>query len=155
MSDVEDFVRLSKALKNAGRKAERQELHKGLRDAAKRVLPRAQKRLADGLPARLRDRGAKVKQVVQVKTGNDPGVTIAVRYGPRGRGLGASNAQLANRLGQIRHPLYGNRERWFNTAVPGAKDWFDGTYRDSAGEIRRDLAEAQQRVIDKIVREAG
>lgn len=155
VTGAEDFLKLSKALKEAGNKGVRRELNKGLQDAVKPLLPGAAERLAAALPSGLQGRGRRVKQVVQVKTGRDPGVTVAVRYGKRGSGgLGASNAQLANRQGLIRHPLYGNREKWFSTKAPGTQGWFDDYWREHAREALPASEKAMQHVIDKIVREA-
>lgn len=151
---ADDFLRLSKACKGAGRTELRKELHKGVRDATKPLLPKAARALAAGLPPRVASRGVKVKQVVQVRTGSDPGVTIGVRYGARGTGLGASNARLANRQGVIRHPLFGDREKWFNTPVPGALGWFDDTYSAGAPVARAAIEHSMERVVQKIIEEA-
>lgn len=150
---ADDFLRLSKALKAAGRTELRKELHKGLREGVKPVLPKAKKKLHDALPTPLAKTAA-VRQVVQVKTGRDPGVTIAVRYGSKR----ASNAALANRKGIIRHPVFADDKktrkewRWVNQDVPDAKGWFDETYREAAPQMRRALEAALGSVIDKIVR---
>lgn len=152
---ADDFLKFSKALKDAGRKDLRRELHKGLQDAAKELIPEAQKVLSEALPSRLAARGARTKQVAQVKTGKDPGITIGVRFGRRGAGLGASNARMLNAQGKIRHPTWGDRERWVNTDVPAGEGWFDETYRRGAPRVRPALDAAVDRVIDKIVREAG
>lgn len=154
VTGADDFLKLSKGLKRSGNKPLRAKLNAGLKDTTRTLIPKAQQALADGLPADLRARGANVKQVVQVRTGADPGVRIAVRYGKRGRGLGASNARLANRAGLIRHPVFGNRERWVNTRVPRARDWFDGTYARSAPLIRPRLQRVLKDVADEVVREA-
>lgn len=153
-ASADDFHRLSKALKNAGRTGLRKELHKGVRDAVKPLLPEARKELAAGLPGPLRARGAKTRQVVQVKTGRNPGVTVAVRYGKRGAGLSASNARLLNRSGQVRHPVFGSRRVWANTPAPRSRGWFDDTYRRSAPTVTPVLVKAMERVADQIVREA-
>lgn len=151
---ADQFLALSKALKDT-RPALRKELNKGIRDATKPLLPKAAEALAAGLPPRLKARGRRVKQRVQVKTGNDPGVTIAVPYGRRGAGgLGATNARLLNTRGQLRHPLYGNRERWYTTDAPAALGWFDQTYSSQAPSVLPGIERAVERVVEKIVREA-
>lgn len=156
MREAEDFIRLSKALKHAGQVVLRRELNKALRQAVKPMLPLAQQALADALPTgELQNRGGKVKQAVLVKTGRNPGVTIGIRYGRRGRGLGASNARLANRTGQLRHPLFGNRQRWFNTPVPRAQGWFDNTHAHNAALVLPGIDRALQSVADQVVREVS
>lgn len=150
-----DFLTLSKSLKHAERTTMRRELTKGVRDATKPLLPEAAAALAASLPSGLQSRGRRVKQRVQVKTGNDPGVTIAVPYGRRGAGgLGASNARLANTQGLIRHPLFGDRENWYSTRVPQAQGWFDDYYSRQARRVLPEIESAMQRVIDQIVKEA-
>lgn len=153
---AENFLRLSKALKETGEKELRKELHTGMRNAVKPLLPKAAQALATGLPPRLKGRGAKVKQVVQVKTGRDPGVSIAVPYGKRNAGgLGASNARLVNARGVVRHPLYGNRQRWCSTPAPGAQGWFDETYTTRARTVLPDVERAVERVAGQITRRVG
>jgi hypothetical protein len=151
---VDDFYRLSKALKEAGRKELRRELHKRLKESTKPLISDTQEAFAKAVPTRLKPRAAKTKQTVQVRTGRDPGVGIAVKYGKAGRGMGASNARLANRLGQVRHPVYGNRQVWANTPVPRAKGWFDDTLRRGAPTVRPLLAQALEDIADEVVREA-
>lgn len=150
---VDDFLRLSKALKQAGDKELRKALHKGMQQATKPLQTKAARELSAALPGPLKARGAAVKQVAKVKTGRDPGVTVGVQYGRRGRGLGASNARMVNRTGQVRHPVFGNRERWANTRV-GGQGWFDRTYERGASEIRGELEQVMEDVAEQVVRRA-
>lgn len=165
MSDFEvkgadQFLRLSKALKAAGDTETRKALHKGLRDAVNDVKPKAAEALAEALPRALAARGKAVKQAVQVKTGNDPGVSVVVRYGKAGSGLGAVNAQLVNRQGKFRHPVFPDPEKtrsgwhWVDQTVDGV-GWFDKTYENAAPEIRRALEQVLENVVDDIVRKAS
>jgi hypothetical protein len=153
VNGANDFLRLSKALKEAGEKELRKQLHKGLRDAVKKVMPDAEKKLAENLPYL---RGKAVNQVAQVKTGRDPGVTVGVRYGSRR----STNARLANSKGVFRHPVYADGEktrkqwRWVDQSVPGAKGWFDQTYLNAAPEIRRAIEVVMGDLINEIVRKA-
>lgn len=151
---TDQFLRLSKALKQAGHTDLRKRLHKGLRDAVKQVMPEAEQRLAEQLP--YLKRGKSVNQVVQVKTGNDPGVTVGVRFGSRR----STNARLANTKGVFRHPVFADGEKtrkewaWVNQSVPGAKGWFDKTYMEAAPDIRLQIEAVMGDVLDEIVREA-
>lgn len=154
VNGADQFLQLSKALKEGGQAELRKQLHTGMRQAAKTLLPQATQALADALPAGLAARAAKTKQVVQVKTGGDPGITIGIRYGDRGRGMGASNVRRANNQGVIRHPLFGDRDFWFNTPVSAATGWFDRTYLQSAPVVRPQLEQAMQNVVETIIREA-
>jgi hypothetical protein len=150
-----DFLKLSKALKNAGEKELRKDLHKGLREAVKPLLPGAGAAFAAGMPDRLKGRAAKTKQVVKVKTGRDPGVSVGVQYGKRGSGgMGASNARLANTQGVIRHPLFGDRDHWYSTKVPRARRWFDDYYTAHARDALPGMEQALQTIADEIVKKA-
>lgn len=154
MSDFEvrgadDFLKLSKALKAAGRAELRKELHKALRAAVKAHTPKAEQELSKHLPY-LKGRQKAVTQAVQVKTGRDPGVTVGVRFGSKR----SSNARLANTRGVFRHPVFGNRGAWVDQPVPGANGWFDRVWEESAPEVRKQLEKAMQDVAEKVVREA-
>ena len=151
---AEQFLQLSKALKAAGETELRKKLHKGLRDAVKQVMPEAEQKLAEQLP--YLKRGKAVNQVVLVKTGRDPGVTVGMRYGSRR----STNARLANSKGVFRHPVFADGEktrkewRWVDQPVPGAKGWFDKTYLNAAPKVRKHIEDAMQDVIDEVVRRA-
>lgn len=154
VTGADDFLRLSKALKAAGETDMRKALHKGLRAAVKPVSERAEQKLREGLP--YGTKGKAVTQVVQPRTGRDPGVRVVVRYGSKR----ASNAQLANAKGIIRHPVFADggktrkEWRWVNQDVPELKGWFDRTYTDSAPALLRALHGVLEGVADDIVRRA-
>lgn len=152
ITGAEDFLRLSKALKAAGQTELRKELHKRMRDAAKPLTKKTQKKLADSVPSRLSGRAGKTKQAVVVSTGRDPGVKILVRYGKRGTGLSASNARLLNQGKGVRHPVFGNRERWATTPVPNAAGWFDETLSGQKRQVQRELEQAMEQVAAKVAR---
>lgn len=143
---ADEFLRLSKALKNAGRKELRKELHTGIRRSARPLIPKAR---AEAL-RRLPKRGGLAKQIakeparVQVRTGAETaGVRIVI-------GKKNGGAQAANR-GHIRHPVFGNRDVWVVQSVPPG--WFDEPMKDSAPAIRRDIERAMNDVAEKVVRE--
>jgi hypothetical protein len=145
---ADQFLALSKALKHAGRTELRKELNKGIKRAAKPLIPKAR---AEAL-RRLPQSGGLAKQVakeparVQVRTGaRTAGVRVVV-----GRRRGG--ARQANR-GVIRHPVFGNRDVWVNQRVPSG--WFDDPMKDAAPAIRRDVEQALEDVAEQIVREAG
>lgn len=152
VTGADQFLRLSKALKEAGHAEMRKSLHKGLRAAVDQVKPKAAAALAEALPSGLKGRGERVKQAVVVKTGADPGVSVVVRYGKAGRGLGASNAKSINRSGKFRHPVY-KTGAWAPQDTSG-QAWFDKTYSNAAPEILASLEKALQQVADDIVKKA-
>lgn len=157
---ADDFLKLSKALKEAGQGQMRKELHKRLRKAARDTMPVAEKRLREAMPSGMKKRGGS-RQTVRVRTGKDPGISIAVPYGARGKTkLSASNAQRVNSSGEFRHPTYadGKKERkewrWVNQAVPSGKGWFDDTYMNAAPQIMAEIEKAIESVVDDIVKGA-
>lgn len=150
MSDFEvhgadQFLRLSKALKNAGRLDTRKELHRGIQRAAKPLIPKVRNEARRRLPQRggLADQVAREPMRIQVRTGKDPGVRIAV-------GKRRGGARSANK-GVIRHPIFG-RDEWVEQQVEGG--WFDEPIQAEAPAIRRDLERSIRDVVDKIVRDA-
>lgn len=151
MSDFEvkgagGFLKLSKALKDAGRTQMRKELNKRLRTAAKPLIPEARASARETLPKKggLADLVAHSPMRVQVRTGREAGVRIVV-------GKDHSGARAANH-GEIRHPVFGNRDAWVTQQVPS--DWFDRPMRDSAPHIRPELEKAIRSVLEDIMRGA-
>lgn len=148
VTGADDFLKLSKALKEAGRAGMRKDLHKGLRDAAKPLIAKTRAAARSG---RLPDRGglsaivAKEPQRVQVSTGRDPGVRIVV--GRKGGGARAANK------GTVRHPVFGNKNAYVTQEIEGA-GWFDDTLEGAASDVLPDLERAVQDVTDRIEREA-
>lgn len=145
---ADQFLRLSKALKHAGRTELRKELNKGLRNAAKPLLPKAKAAARANLPRQ----GGLATQVagesfrVQVRTGKDPGVRVVV--GKRRGGAGSTNR------GVIRHPVFGRPGSFVEQQVPAARDWFDDTLRRSAPSVRPHLEQALEDVARRVVNEA-
>jgi hypothetical protein len=149
---AEQFLRLSKALKDAGQGDIRKALHKGLRDTVNREKQDAADALAAALPSGMAGLGKGVKQAIVVKTGADPGVSVVVRFGKAGRGLGAKNAQAVNRKGQFRRPVY-KTGAWADQPAKSS-GWFDKTWMDKAPALRNGLERVLEDVADDIVRKA-
>lgn len=144
---AEEFLRLSKALKAAGRVEMRKQLNQGLRDGAKPLIPQARAAARRELPHEggLAELVARAPMRVQVRTGvRTAGVRVVV-------GKNRSGARAANR-GLIRHPVFGNREVWVNQKVPSG--WFDDTMRAGAPVVRPALERAITNTLEQIVREA-
>jgi len=138
------FLKVSKALKAAGETGLRNELHKDVRKAAGPLVRKARQAAKSMLPQRggLAKRVAGSRINTQVLTGrNRYGVRITV-----GRGRSARDT---NR-GTIRHPVFGNRDRWVTQKVP--KGWFDDTMRREAPAIRKDVEKAIERSLNEIAR---
>lgn len=144
---AEQFLKLSKALKHAGRTELRKELTAGMRRAGKPLIAASRKEALRRLPQKggLAQQVAKEPQRVQVRTGaRTAGVRIVV-------GKKRGGARSANR-GVVRHPVFGNREVWVNQRVP--KGWFDDAMKAGAPTVRRELEKAMRDVAEKVVRDA-
>lgn len=140
---ADDFLRVSKALKAAGLTDVRKELHKGIRKAARPLIPKVRAEARKRLPRSggLAEQVAREPMRIAVRTGNDPGVRVVV-------GKKRGGAQAANR-GAIRHPVFG-QDVWVEQRVsPG---WFDDPIRGSVPEIRRDIERSMRDVVNTIAR---
>jgi hypothetical protein len=96
--NVDELLALSKALKGWDNEL-RKELHKGLRDAAKPLIPVVREALRQTYPKRggLNERMAKAKIRTQFRTGRDAGISFVVT------GL---QIRLGEQYGTIRHPVF-------------------------------------------------
>lgn len=143
---ADEFYRLSKALKAAGRGDLRKALNAGIRKAAKPLIAKSKAEAKARLPKRggLGAAIAKTPQRVQTRTGKDPGVSIVV--GGKGGAARGANA------GTIRHPVFGNRDVWVSQRVrPG---WFEEPMQKGAPEVRPEIERAINEVAERVVREA-
>lgn len=143
---ADEFLRLSKALKHAGRTELRKDLTNGLKRAARPLTPKTRAEALRRLPQRggLAAQVAKEPQRVQVRTGVETaGVRLVV-------GKKRGGAQAANR-GVIRHPVFGNRDVWVSQSVPPG--WFDETIKGEAPAIRRELEKVLEDIAERVVRE--
>lgn len=138
-ASADDFLRLSKKLKAAGRGDLRKELNKSLKAPAKRIIPATRKVAKAKLPKRggLAARVAKAPQRVQVRTGAS---TAGVRVVVGGRG-GAP--RTLDQQGTVRHPVFGNEGKWVEQRVPSARGWFSDTADHLARtDVRDDVVKA-------------
>ena len=148
VTGAQDFYKLSKSLKAAGRTELRKELTKGMQRAAKPLIADTREAARRDLPHRggLANLVAKAPQRVQVRTGaSTDGVRIVV-------GAGRSGARATSLFGYVRHPTFGHRDRWVRQSVtPG---WFDRTLDNAAPRVRPDIEAALEAVAETIVRGA-
>lgn len=146
---ADQFLKLSKALKHAGRTELRRALNTGIRQSAKPLVGKTRAAARRKLPKAggLAEQVAKEPQRVQVRTGaKTAGVRMVV-------GKKQGGARGSNR-GKIRHPVFGNREVWVEQDIPEAAGWYDDTIKDDAPQVRRGIERAMQDVADKVVRDA-
>lgn len=147
---AQEFVKLSKALKAAGRTELRKELNKSMRDGAKPLIKDARASARSGrLPdaGKLAQRIARTSMRVQVRTGADPGVSIVA-----GKRRGA--ARDLNDNGRFRHPVFGRPGAFVDQAAPDARGWFTDPMRAGAPRVRKELEAGLERVAAKVVRDS-
>lgn len=146
VTGLDGLLAMSKGLKNAGERGLRNELNKRIRQAAKPLSQQTKQAAASQLPQRggLARQVASTPQRIKVATGKNPGVYIIVSK--------RAGARATNR-GEIRHPVFGNRDRWVTQKVTGG--WFDKTIEAHVVEIRSAVQDAVQGLFDDIAREAN
>lgn len=146
MSDFEvrgadDFLRLSKALKAAGRTGMRKELNKRIKAAAKPSIKAVKDAAREGLP---RQGGAgaffaRKRATVVTATGRDPGVKV--RF--------AKADQRLDTQGRLTHPVFGRPPTVVQRVRPGI---LSEGFQDSAPEVRKEIEAAMESIADDIVR---
>ena len=145
VSGANDFYKLSKALKAAGKGELRKDLNKELKAAVKPLIPKTRAAARATLPKRggLADQVAREPQRVQVRTGEKTaGVRLVV-----GKKKGA--ARSSNR-GTVRHPAFGDRSKFYEQKVPSG--WFDDVVEKAKPDMQRATIDAMESIADKIVR---
>lgn len=143
----EQLVRLSRALRDAGRTELRKDLNAELREIGKPLVEKTRAEARRRLPKRggMAAAVAKAPQRLAISTGRDAGVRIIV-------GKTKSGARAAN-SGFIRHPVFGNRDVWVDQKVrPG---WFDDPLKGSESEVVPALQRAMEKTVDRIVGEVS
>lgn len=146
VSGADQFLALSKALKNAGHKELRKTLNKNIKTAVKPLIAETRAEARRTLP----HRGgygalvARAPQRIQVRTGaQTAGVRLVVA---RDR----SSARRAN-MGVIRHPVFGNREVWVDQRL-AVKGWFDVPAKAARPRILSAVEAALADTVSDIVR---
>lgn len=133
---------LARALREAGDKALKRELFKGMNRATKPLKAAAQKEAAARLPKSggLAARVAKARISTKTSTGKNVSVSLTCKDG----------AAATTDRGFVMHPVYGNKSAWVRQSVdPG---WFTDTMRENAELVRKELIEAMDAVADQIKR---
>lgn len=147
VTGADDFYKLSKALKNAGEKGLRNELHKTVREAAKPLIPKVKQAARDALPKRggLNERIARKPLRAQTRTGAK---TAGVR-------IVGSKVDPRINAGRVYHPVFGRPGSGVVQQVPEAAGYFDKTIEKNAPQVRDDLVRAMTNFADRIIREGG
>lgn len=146
VTGVDKFQDLARVLKEAGRKDLQKEMFAGLNRAVKPLTRDVKDAVGDYAP----NRGG-YADVVQAEfkvktrrraTGRNPAIFLMGTAGKR-------DVSSLNR-GRLRHPLYGNRRRWYTTSVrPG---FWTVTLEAGAPRVRTELVQALNNVAAKIGR---
>lgn len=146
VTGADNFQDLAKALKEAGRKDLQKELYAGINRAVKPLTADVKDAVGDYVPNRGGAADA-VQAEFKVKTrrraaGRNPAIFLLGTAGKR-------DVSSLNR-GRLRHPLYGNRRRWYNTAIkPG---FWTITLEGGAERVRIELVQALDNVAVKVGR---
>lgn len=140
---AEKLAVVGKQLRATGNKDIRKEMYRGLRRAAKPLAADARENARRTLPKAggLNERVARSKFRVSVRAaGRNPGVRITAA------GL---DARLDTQ-GRTRHPLFGNREWWYEQKVK--PHWFEIPMRAGAPKVRRELEQVVDEIAKKLSR---
>ena len=144
------FGQVARALRQSGDKELRKELYAGINRAVKpltqavkgdtnRYLPRAYAvELSKSLKVRARRRAGQNPSIYLIGT--------AKTHRGKQRDLASLNR------GRLRHPLYGDRNYWFDQSVK--PDWWDDPLRRNVDEVRVEVARVLDDVGNKIIRKA-
>lgn len=133
---------LGKKLKALGNK----ELEKELRKGVARAMKPATKAVRDQIPQHMPSGYAPVlSSALKLRTSNLASglrITGEAKGNPRPRKVTDLNA------GRLRHPLFGNRDKWYVQAV--LPEFFDGPLRGQRDNIQRELEKTLAEVAAKL-----
>jgi hypothetical protein len=137
---------LSEALRRYGVVELEQELFDGIVKSVEPLVEAVKKSLKNYLPDRYAEELARtlVDKAVRL-AGTNPGVRLTASA-KTGRGKQRDLASL-NR-GRLRHPLYGNREWWFDQEVK--KGFWDEPLIDESDAVRAELVKVLDDIAGKL-----
>lgn len=144
VTGADQFLRLSKALKAAGRKELRNKLNQGMRTGAKPLIPLMKQAALDELPSRggLNREVAKRPVRAVTRTGATAGVKIVM-----------AKTQPGYNEGVIRRPVFereGKPTAWVTQRI-GPGHWFDETATENLDKVLPALEKAMNDVLEEIV----
>lgn len=139
------FGALAKRLKDAGDKELKKELYSAISRAAKPVAADVKANVPNYMPKGYQATLSGSLRISTTKraSARDPGITI------RARAKGKSEPRYVGPLdnGELRHPVYGNRNVWRVTTVkPG---FFTAEVQKHADNVRNEISTAMQLVAEK------
>jgi hypothetical protein len=138
--------KLAKALKQAGDKDLQKELYAGLNRATKPLRSDAKRSADENLPRRggLNKRVARARMSTRRRGGKNPGIKIVAKGMPQ---LGR-----IDRLGKVKHPVHGHRDRWVDQKIPEAQGWFTDPMQAGAPPVRKELVRTLDAIARKLAR---
>ena len=148
-SAADDFRLLALRLKNTADTGLRRELDTAIRDAAEPIPAR----IRTGLPAYLPGRYAAVLDadlqlsLRKLTSIENPGVTLwAMNRGPRRR----RKIRRLNDFGMLSHPLFGDRERWYDQTDGLKPGFFTTPAEHSAPQVREAIVAVMRDIADRV-----
>lgn len=146
---LQQAVDLANRMKEVGDKeiipTLRRELNAGTKDTRRQIRDRIRSELphAGGL-----DRWAGTMPSMSTHIERDR-ASVKLRLSKRGHDLAAMN-----RTGLVRHPLFGNRKRWYETRIPS--HWFETAVQSTDTDaLRRRVFEAVEHAVTESVMRHG
>lgn len=142
---ADKLSKLAKDLKRVGDKELSKELYSALNRATKPMRAEAKKNAEARFPKTggLNKRVAKARLSTRRRAGRNPGVKIVAK--------GMDQLDLMDK-GQVRHPVYGKRDRWVLQPIPDAKGWFTEPMEDGAETVREEILATIDEVAKKLER---
>ncbi len=134
MSGTEVLASVSRRLRQAGQGGLRRDLIAALKAEAMPLSRRALDALRADAPSGMRRHLARARPSVQVRTGGaNPGVRVGA--GKRGSGLRGLDE------GRLRHPVFGNRDRFVEQPVPRSQGDWTSVVEAGARDAQRAVAD--------------
>ncbi len=134
---------VARVLRDLGDKDLSRELFRGLNRATTKLKADAKDEAGRRLPQRggLAQRVAGARLSTRRKGGRNPGVAIVAK---------GMDQLAAMDAGQVKHPVYGNRDVWVSQQVTGG--WFSDPMAAGKDDVARDVEEVLDDLAAKIAR---
>lgn len=146
ITGAEQFGELARRLKEAGDKDLKKELYSGINRAVKPIRTNVKANVGDYMP---RGYTATLSKSLSVTSGKrsgsrDPGVVI------KARAKGKSEPRYVGPLdnGELRHPVFGNRNVWRVTRIKAG--FFTNEAQKGAPQARTEMIAAMNTVAEKV-----
>lgn len=120
------------------------ELPRELQSALERAAPRLERAATASALENLPQAGglAAVVAAAGMSTWRRPG-------GIRIIADGIDQLRFTNK-GKVRHPVYGRPHSWITQSIPKATNWFTTPMREGAGDVRKELTKALNKIARRI-----